>query len=126
MHAIEGIYFDKCQVSCIVYRNLMFFKDIQWCLIVCIEDDISHFLLGLEHGHVYGPIDTTNHSIGTISNTTRSKNYLPPLSVVPSHAPFLLSSHNTIPVSTGNNSLQGTARTEFLSKMKCICYAITF
>ncbi|XP_060601586.1 uncharacterized protein LOC132754861 isoform X10 [Ruditapes philippinarum] len=61
----------------------------------------------LEHGHVYGPIDTTNHSIGTISNTTMSKNYLPPLSVVPSHAPFLLSSHNTIPVSTGNNSLQG-------------------
>ncbi|XP_060601585.1 uncharacterized protein LOC132754861 isoform X9 [Ruditapes philippinarum] len=61
----------------------------------------------LDYGHVYGPMDTTDHSIGTISNITQSKNYTPQLSVVPSQWPILLSSHNTIPVSTGNNSLKG-------------------
>ncbi|XP_060601580.1 uncharacterized protein LOC132754861 isoform X4 [Ruditapes philippinarum] len=55
----------------------------------------------LEHGHMYGPIVTTDHSIGTIPNTTQSKNYPPPLSVVPSQGPILL------PISTENTSLLG-------------------
>ncbi|XP_060598384.1 uncharacterized protein LOC132752119 isoform X2 [Ruditapes philippinarum] len=69
----------------------------------------------LEYGHVSGQLVTTDHSIGTISNITQSKNYTPQLTVVPSQLPNLLSSHNTmIPVSTGNTSLRDTTQTEGL------------
>ncbi|XP_060604021.1 uncharacterized protein LOC132756894 isoform X3 [Ruditapes philippinarum] len=56
---------------------------------------------GLEYGHVFGQSLNTNHSIGTISNTTQSYNYAPPLPVVPSQGPILL------PISTENTSLLG-------------------
>ncbi|XP_060566446.1 uncharacterized protein LOC132725360 [Ruditapes philippinarum] len=66
--------------------------------------------LGLEYGHVSGQFINTDHSIGTISNTTLFENYTTPLSVVPSQRPILLSSHDRI--STGNTSLLGRAQME--------------
>ncbi|XP_060558532.1 uncharacterized protein LOC132718814 isoform X2 [Ruditapes philippinarum] len=62
-------------------------------------------LQGLEYGHVFGQ-SKTNHSIGTISNTTQSYNYAPPLPVVPSQGPIWL------PISTENASLLGRAQRE--------------
>ncbi|XP_060597219.1 uncharacterized protein LOC132751115 isoform X3 [Ruditapes philippinarum] len=60
-------------------------------------------LLGLEYGHVSGQLLNTDHSIGPISNTTQSKNYTTPWSVIPSQRPILMSSHDRI--SLGNTSL---------------------
>jgi hypothetical protein len=67
------------------------------------------FNTGLEHGHVFGQSFNTNHSIGTISNTTQSYNYAPTLPMVPSQGPILL------PISTENTSLLGRAQREGLS-----------
>jgi hypothetical protein len=71
--------------------------------------------LGLEYGHMSGKFINTDHSIGTISNTTQSKNYTTPLSVVPSRRLILLPSHDMI--STRNTSLLDRAQMEGLSYM---------
>jgi hypothetical protein len=79
----------------------------------------SLFLLNLEpeYGHVPGQLANTDQTIGTISNTSQSKNYPLPLSVVPLQSPILQFSHNGISLSTGNTSLLGRAQMEGLSNI---------
>ncbi|XP_060585321.1 uncharacterized protein LOC132741210 isoform X6 [Ruditapes philippinarum] len=60
-----------------------------------------------EYGHISGKIVTTDHSIGTISNTTQTLNYTASLLGDPSQGPIPLSRHDTIPVSTRNTSIFG-------------------
>ncbi|XP_060585319.1 uncharacterized protein LOC132741210 isoform X4 [Ruditapes philippinarum] len=67
-------------------------------------------IFGLEYGHV--SFVNIDHSIGTISNTTQSKNYPLPLPEVPSQWPILLSSPERIPLSTGNTSYFGRTQLE--------------
>jgi hypothetical protein len=83
---------------------------------------ISFFLLnlGLGYGHVSEHLVNTDNSIGTISNTTQSKDNTTPLSVVPSQRPSLQISHDRI--STENTPLLVKAHVKGLSYMNCHQY----
>ncbi|XP_060600204.1 uncharacterized protein LOC132753720, partial [Ruditapes philippinarum] len=65
-----------------------------------------------QYGHVSGQKVTTDHYVGTISNTTQTLNYTSSLLADPSQGPIPLSRHGTIPISTGNTSILGRAQTE--------------